>query len=76
MASDIVGIVGKTSFQQVNGNDIMRRVTASEVRTLSEQFPEVERGCLLDGSAPQRLQDVWNVSGAGKQHVSTKRWVY
>jgi hypothetical protein len=75
-ASDIVGIIGKSSFQEVNGNDIMRRVTADQVRTLSEHFPEVEPGCLLNGTAPKRLQDVWDVSAAGQKHVSTKRWVY
>lgn len=75
-ASDIVGIIGKQSFQDENRSDIMRRVSVTKVRTLSEQFPEVEPGCLLKGTAPQRLQDVWNASAATGKQVSTTRWIY
>jgi hypothetical protein len=73
-ASDIVGIMGKESFAEVTGNDIMRRVQAHTVVTLSEQFSEVEPGTLLDGTASRRIQDIWDA--AGKRHVSTKRWIY
>jgi hypothetical protein len=56
----------------------MRRVTANEVRTLSEQFPMVEPGCLLAGTAPERLQNIWNDAGTGsvQKHSSSKYWIY
>jgi hypothetical protein len=73
-ASDIVGIMGKESFAEVTGNDIMRRVQAHTVVTLSEQFSEVEPGSLLDGTASRRIQDIWDA--AGTRYVSTKRWIY
>lgn len=63
-------------MQDVSGNDIMRRIRTNEVRTLSEHFPEVEPGCLLDKSAPKRMQEVWDAGVAGSTHVSTKRWIY
>lgn len=77
VASEIVGIMGKTSFQDVNGNDIMRRVTANDVRTLSEQYSEVQPASLLLGSAPKRLQEVWDASGSvSKNGNCTRRWIY
>lgn len=73
-ASDIVGIMGRTSFAAVSSNDIMRRIQPHKVVTLSEQFPGVAAGCLLEGNAPPRLQEVYDASGTG--HVSSKRWIY
>jgi hypothetical protein len=59
VAAEIVGIMGKTKFIDVTGDDIMRRISAEQVRTLSELFPEVPSGCLLEGTAPPRLQETW-----------------
>ena len=75
-AADIVGILGKQSFAEVNGDDIMRRVTANEVKTLSEQFPTVENGCLLSGTAPTRLQNIWNDLSNGQERKLRKSWIY
>jgi hypothetical protein len=82
-ASDIVGIIGKYSFTEVNGDDIMRRVTANEVRTLTEHFPSVEYGSLTLGTAPPKLQRIWNevsiVHDSGKKESkkkSAKGWIY
>lgn len=72
-----MGILGKHSFQELSGNDIMRRVTANEVRTLSEHFPAVEPGCLLSGTAPSRLQKIWDQVGHPEPVVSaSKHWIY
>lgn len=73
-AADIVGIIGKKSFADISGTDIMRRIQENDVRTIAEYFPEVEQGCLLQGNGPQRLQEVWNISGTAD--VSTPRWIY
>ena len=68
-ASDIVGIIGHDSFAKLSPQDIMRRVKQGEVATLSECFPEVEPGCLLDGAAPERLQYIWDKR-------TSHRWIY
>lgn len=73
-ACEIAGILGKDTFADLSPSDIMRRVSTNEVRTLSELFPEVEPGCLLDGSGPQRLQTVWE-HGSSKE-VSSRSWIY
>ena len=73
-AADMVGIIGRTSFSDLSGNDVMRRIQENDVRTLSEYFPEVDAGCLLKGEGPPRLQEVWDVCGT--EHVSTRRWIY
>lgn len=74
-ACDIIGAMGKTTFKEVSDNDIMRRVTPDRVLTLSEHFPNVENGCLLDGRGPARLQEIWD--GCDKSPTSTsRRWIY
>lgn len=73
-ACDIVGAMGKKSFSEVSGCDIMRRVTAEKVCTLSEHFPEVEPGCLLVGKASERLQAIWD--GWESRTSSSKRFIY
>ena len=68
-ASDIVGIIGHDTFSKISPKDSMRRVRQGEVATLSECFPEVNEGCLLNGTAPERLQDIWN-------NGTARRWIY
>jgi len=74
-ASDIVGVMGYESFSDVKPNDIMRR-TDSNVRTLSELFPEVTPGCLLDGSGPDRLQAAWDSCSETDHGAICRRWIY
>jgi len=73
-ASGIVGTIGRKTFQELSSSDIMRRVSANEVRTLSEKFPEVAPGCLLNSSGPGKLQDVWD-NGVGA-NTPAKHWIY
>jgi len=73
-ACEIVGILGEDNFADLSPSDIMRRVRTNEVRTLSELFPEVQPGSLLDGTGPPRLQTVWERGGS--KDVSTKSWIY
>jgi hypothetical protein len=60
-AAEIVGIIGKSELAQVNGNDIMRRISEKEVKTLDEIFPAPAPGSLLVGTANSKLQDLWPV---------------
>ena len=59
-ALDIIGAMGCESIDDLSSDKIMRRVRTNEVKALSDHFPMVEQGCLLDNSAPSRLQNVWN----------------
>ena len=73
-ACEIVGVLGKQKFADLAPGDVMRRVSGTEVRSLSELFPEVEPGCLLEGGAPERLQTCWEQ--AGSEVGSGKSWIY
>jgi hypothetical protein len=73
-ASGIVGTIGKKSFRELSGNDIMKRVSTNEVRTLCEKFPEVDPGCLLNGLGPEKLQNIWD-NGVGT-YAPSKHWIY
>jgi len=77
-AQEMVGILGKSSFGALQPDDIMRRVAADKVVTLAEQFPGAERGCLLDGKGPERLQQLWDSTAAAAMNVKSlsKRWIY
>ncbi|MFT7625679.1 MAG: glutamate synthase domain-containing protein 2, partial [Myxococcota bacterium] len=41
---------------------VMRRVAATDVRTLSQVYPFVDKGSLLDGSAPAGLLGTWDAA--------------
>lgn len=74
-ASETVGIMGYTSFADVKANDIMRRVN-NKVCTLSECFPGVEPGCLLEGVGPTRLQEVWDRCSRVDNVIINRRWIH
>jgi glutamate synthase domain-containing protein 2 len=74
-ASEIVGIMGYTSFADVKANAIMRRAD-NRVYTLSECFPEVEPGCLLEGEGPTRLQGAWDNCSNIDNVIINRRWIY
>ena len=57
---DIVGAIGNSSIKQVDTNDIMRRIRSNEVCTLAEHYPKVNKGSLLEKSAPTQLQRYWD----------------
>eukprot|EP00934_Nitzschia_sp_Nitz4_P005705 Nitzschia sp. Nitz4//scaffold44_size153857//125650//127846//NITZ4_002743-RA/size153857-augustus-gene-0.26-mRNA-1//-1//CDS//3329552223//5695//frame0 len=59
-ASEIVGTCGLEKFDDLDACYIMRRVNENEVKSLEEQFPSVESGCLLKGTGPADLQRLWD----------------
>lgn len=74
---EILGAMGHNSFAQVTGNDFMRRVRTNEVRTLSEHFPNVNPGCLIERNAPTRLQAAWDAGAATtRAPTSSTMWIY
>lgn len=74
-AAGIAGIMGYDRISDVTANSVMRRVKPDVVRTLAEAFPEVEPGCLLNGTAPARLQAAWDVGGSSS-NASARQWIY
>jgi hypothetical protein len=74
-ASKTVGIMGYTSFADVKANDIMHCVN-NKVCTLSECFPGVELGCLLEGVGPTRLQEVWDRCSRVDNVIINQRWIH
>ena len=72
-ALNIIGAMGYEHVYQVSSDDIQRR-GGNEVRTLSERIPGVEPNSLLEGNAPERLQQVWDERSSRKP--SYKRWIY
>ena len=77
-ALEIIGAMGHTSINDLNSDDVMRRIRSNEVRTLSEHFPSIAPGSLLDGAAPERLQSVWDTCESVAPHSQSdfKRWIY
>lgn len=72
-ALDIIGAMGHECVSDVTSDDIMRR-GSNNVRTLSERFPSIEPNSLLEGKAPERLQNIWD--GCSSHKSSSKRWIY
>lgn len=61
-ALEITGALGYESPDGIKPSDVMRR-TSQGLRTLEEVFPHlaVERGALLEGRGPRRLQLAWDL---------------
>lgn len=59
-ALDIIGAMGCETLGDIKPSKIMRRTRPNEVKTFAEHFPNVEPGCLLNGSGPEGLQSLWN----------------
>jgi glutamate synthase domain-containing protein 2 len=67
-ASSIVHAMGKHHMDEITPDDIMRRVSANQVQTLQERFPLPEYGSLLHGTAPEKLQSIWDIANQHKKH--------
>lgn len=61
-ALELVGVAGLDSPVHLRRYHLMRRLSQSEVRDLSLVFPRLPEGALLDGSAPERLNELWRVA--------------
>ena len=75
-ACDIMGSMGHLSTSDVVSSDIMRRVESNVVRTLSEQYPEIEPSCLINGSGPERIQGIWDSLTHDQISAKGKKWIY
>ncbi len=58
-ALELVGVAGLDDPEQLRPHHIFRRVSPAEVRHLGQIYPSLEDGCLLAGSAPAEMQQLW-----------------
>jgi hypothetical protein len=56
-------------------NDIMRRLTEREVKTLEDYLPSVEPESLLHGNGPKALQQLWDGTAQGVKRPAIQ-WIY
>jgi glutamate synthase domain-containing protein 2 len=78
-SAEIAQIMGYHSLAQIKPNDIMRRISSHQVRTLEEHFPSVVDGSLLTGQCTNlRLQQLWDeVADQNKTEIAYEsRWIY
>jgi glutamate synthase domain-containing protein 2 len=71
-------VSGRTLSHQIplaTANDIMRRISDVEVKTLEDYLPSVEPESLLKGCAPRNLQKIWDGTATGAKR-SEIRWIY
>lgn len=67
-AMELVGAMGLQSPGEVDGRHIQVRVDGSRVMSYAEIFPPLEDGAFLRGTAPERLQRLWDAT-APADHV-------
>jgi glutamate synthase domain-containing protein 2 len=76
-SAEIAEIMGYHSLSQIKPNDIMRRISSYQVRTLEEQFPSVEEGSLLTGTCSNlRLQELWDQVADKNRTIYESKWIY
>lgn len=59
-AAEIVGSMGLNSPVQLSRTHLLKRVTRDHVTPYSALYPEVTKGSLLNSTAPESLQQIWN----------------
>ncbi len=67
-AMELVGVAGLSSPDYLRRYHLMRRLSHSEVSELSIVYPRLRGGSLLDGSAPDRMNELWQVAGERLAH--------
>ena len=58
--AELLSAAGMTSPTQLQPHHILRRVGDGRILTLAEQFPAIEPGGLLSGTAPDAIMAAWN----------------
>ncbi len=59
-AYELLGAAGLHQPHEVRRYHIMRRVGPVEVQSYEELYPEMEKGALLNGTAPPTIQKLWD----------------
>lgn len=59
---ELVGAAGLDSPQQLHPELLIRRISQTEVRPISEIYPTIEWGCLKDGNPPAHYAKWWSLA--------------
>lgn len=61
----MMAAAGITSIQDISAEDIFRRISHTEVKSLDEIYPVLEQGCLLyEETVPKSWQKYWRAANA------------
>jgi len=60
--AELVAAMGLDHPSQLNPNLIVKRVSHSMVQTFDEIYPHYDLNCLIEGTAPERFQRLWDVA--------------
>ncbi|HEX8039073.1 MAG TPA: FMN-binding glutamate synthase family protein [Chryseosolibacter sp.] len=63
---ELLAAAGIDTPRKINRHQISRRVFMNEVRTLEEIYPSVPKGCMLNGSVPERYRMSFQAASADK----------
>ena len=61
---ELVGAAGLASPSELHPELLIRRISQTEVRPVSEIYPTIEWGCLAAGRPPPRYERWWNLASA------------
>jgi glutamate synthase domain-containing protein 2 len=61
---EILGAAGIEHPADLSPAHIFRRVSASEIRSLAQVYPQLESGSLARGDAPREIQTLWDSADA------------
>ncbi|MEM6989832.1 MAG: FMN-binding glutamate synthase family protein [Myxococcota bacterium] len=59
---ELCGAAGLDSPAELRRGHINQRVSPTEIRTMAESYPQLEVGCLLNGTAPPTLARYWEIA--------------
>ena len=60
--AEMVAAMGLDHPSELNPNLVVKRVNHSIVQTFAEIYPHYEPNCLIEGTGPERFQNLWNVA--------------
>ena len=62
--AELVAAAGASHPSEIKAAQIMRRLTRGNVDSLAEVYPALRPGQILDGAAPARYRDAWEIADA------------
>jgi len=62
VAGELIGAIGIEDHTKLARKHVVKRISESQCRSYAEIYPNVVKGSLLEGTAPERLQDAFSVN--------------
>lgn len=72
-ALEIIGSIGLDHPIDLQRSHIMKRIDQHVVMSYAELYPEVDVGCLISGTGPAYLSDIWTRGGALLQRTEADK---